>query len=108
MKVKVIRGEALNEYPGVIVEPLCTIESVGREYGKAFLYDEGFDKMQYTIQTNADKIELRGSSVLQVIDASLGEVFRGRVRGISIQGQFTETEGLDLIQSIELERSLDE
>jgi len=107
MKVKVIRGEGTNEYPGVIANELCSTEAVGVELAKEFLFSNGFDKYLYEITTDF-KGDMVCNDVLVVSDSSIGEIFYGRVTGWSVNLSFSKDSGLNVEQTISLERSIHE
>lgn len=105
MKVRVFRKSGDKEYPEIIVDELCTDESVGKAKGMTFLYDN-MSKMVYDVETRYDGL-LNPNDVILLDDTSIGESFYGRIKNINISGS-RDQEALVIDQNITIERYLDE
>jgi len=105
MKVRVYRKTGDLEYPEILVDELCTSESVGIEKGMCFLYDN-IDKLVYDMEVRYSGL-LKINDVVFIDDSSLGESFYARITGISISGDMNDGSYV-LTQTLTLERSLDD
>ena len=106
MKVRVYRNSGDNEYPEILVDELCVTEQVGIQKGKCFLYDNGFDKLVYDVQTNLNK-QLNPNDIAFIDDSSIGESFYGRITGININC-IRNDGALDITQTLNIKRYIDE
>ncbi len=78
MKVIVSRGVGDNASPDIIVDPLCTIQHIGINRGKTFLYDQGFDKLLYSIEFKIPREFICGD-IIDFYDPDYGLEVRGRI-----------------------------
>lgn len=105
MKIKLYRKTGDKEYPEIIVDELCTIESAGKAKGLTFLYDN-LNKLIYEINVRYDKV-LHPNDIVFIDDSSIGESFYARITAININVSRDDS-ALMIEQTITVERSLDE
>ena len=105
MKVRVYRKSGDKEYPEIIVDELCINESIGKQKGLTFLYDN-LDKSIYEMNVRYDKI-LHPNDVVFIDDSSIGESFYARITSINIDVSRDDS-ALMINQNITIERYLDE
>jgi hypothetical protein len=105
MKIRVYRLSGDLEYHEIIVDDLCTTTSVGKNKGMCFLYDN-LSKLVYEMDVRYSGL-LNPNDVVLIDDNSIGESFYGRVTSISINGQMTNNESLDISYRITVERYLE-
>ena len=106
MKIRVYRDKGDIEYPEVLVDELCTTQLIGKQKGLTFLYDEGFDRLEYNIQIKYTNNILINDIVL-ISDSSIGENFYARISNIKVNCQMTEN-GRELFHELTLQRYLSE
>jgi hypothetical protein len=103
MRVLVSRGAADRKSPEVIVDPLCTLQTVGVERGKAYLYDEGYNKREYVIESPYRK-PMYPANTITVHEGSIGESFVGRIMSQEIL-VIQENGAVSISSAITVERS---
>lgn len=106
MKVRVYRNVGDNEYPEILVDELCVNEQVGIQKGKCFLYDNGFDKLLYNVETNLTN-QLNPNDIAFIDDSSIGESFYGRITAIDINCD-NNAGALDITQTLTVQRYVDD
>lgn len=105
MKTLIQRAAGDNIAAEALVDPLCVTEPVCAEKGKAFLYSEGFDVLNYDITIPFRKA-LSCGEIVEVLDASMGETFRARLAGWQLTATHTTGGAMVVRQTLQLERSL--
>ena len=84
MKVLVARSiDRKKHCPEAIIDPLCCTVQVAERRGKTFIYENGFIVTKYRT-TLPFRAMRKGGDLIQVLDTSLGEVFKARATGGSI------------------------
>lgn len=104
MKVLVQRGTGDNQASEALIDELCNTLTPATAKGQSFLYQEGFDKMFYDIEMPF-RIPLICGDLLEMNDNSLGESFKARLSGWSVNIEL-EVDTIQINQQLSLERSL--
>jgi hypothetical protein len=104
MRVQIIRGSGDSQAPS-IVDPLCSAEIAGIQYGTEFLDSNGFDKRLYEVALQHRTLPAV-SSIIETADASIGEVFRGRLTGLQINVSRAENTPVDANVMMAIERAI--
>jgi hypothetical protein len=102
MKVTVTRGSGDNPSPDVLINNLCVTEAIGIEKGKAYLYDEGFDKLMYSMQVKIPRDFICGD-IIEFYDPDYGTIIRGRIIGWSNSCVVDDDGSVDYQQIINVE-----
>jgi hypothetical protein len=106
MRVEVIRAPG-DKYAPDIIDELCTADNVGRERGRNYLDENGFDKALYELSLSPVAVMPATGITVAVADASLGETFRGKLIGWSITvSQHTADAPVSIQTQLSIERSL--
>jgi len=90
MKVKVITGAGDKLAPDPIIDELMATEPVATERGKMYLSEESSHKWIYDIEKVYEDWKSIGDLV-EVNDSQLGEVFRGKLTGFSLNIDFSDS-----------------
>ena len=105
MRVTVTRGAGDKRAPEIIIDPLCIRQNVATERGKAYLYDVGFDKKEYTLTTPYRQAIYPGLEI-GVHDSTLGESFVALVVSHTIEMTMNESGGVEIYSILIVERSM--
>ena len=105
MRMRVIRDSGNKPAPEEISNQLSCAFSPAMNKGRNYLDQQGFDKQLYEIATPF-RHTLMGGDVIEVVDASLGEVFRARITGWTITTNIAGDGVVDAVQQQKLERSM--
>jgi len=82
MEVTVVRG-AGDKQADDIVNNLCAATMAGKEKGRNFLDENGFDSKDYEFSLPWTDLP-RPGKICEVADASIGATFKGKITGWSI------------------------
>ena len=104
MKIKVIRGLGNRLATEVLVNALAEKITPATNLGREYLYQNGFDKRNYSI-TLPLRDNIICGDLIEVNDASIGDVFQGRLKSWSISGTLSN-DAVDITQSFDIERSV--
>ena len=105
MKITVQREAGDRPAPETLVDPLCTSSVPALEKGKAFLYDNGYNKKNFTITIPLRFFKFPGA-IIEVHDTSINDVFKARLSSYSLTARHGG-DGVVLSQTMMIERSLD-
>lgn len=101
MRIIVSRGLGDNPSPDVLVDSLLFSEAVATEKGKAYLYDNGFDQLDYTLHTKIPR-DIKCGDILQFFDPDYGNEIKGRVVSWSNSCEMDNQGNLSFSQTIEI------
>jgi hypothetical protein len=104
MRVQIIRIPGDSQAPSII-DALCSVDIAGMQRGEEFLNSEGFDKKIYDVSMQHQTLPEIGS-ILEIADASIGEVFRGRLTAIAISVSRMEAGPVETSARLTIERPI--
>ena len=104
MKVQVSRSPADNQAEDIVAE-LANEEIAGKERGRNYLDEFGFNKTDFDLELKYLNMPLPGK-IVKVDDASLGESFKGKITGweLTINGM-TATDPVSIDHQVTIQRS---
>ncbi len=102
MKVIVSRGSGDNPAPDVIVDELCSTEMLGIKRGQTFLYDEGFDRLNFSLTVKIPNVFLCGD-IIEFYDPDFGNTYRGKITGFSNNASKDSSGVTEFSQSLEVD-----